>query len=199
MCEPTCEWLGDSSTGRPNTSDCDQVDLYSESTGSEASIERWHRHWRGCGHPLGVEEAHTLPRCPLSMPYASQRAGRSNAVCGPHSSSNCCHEWMSLRCWRPGSVTNSVPTTSPVLVARNGHRCRRPLAAVNDATNMTAFVPKCQCRPSLSLLLWSCYMLHVDFTSIEMTMELDQPPNVVNVLVFCYYFVKHVMAYVTPD
>ena len=30
-------------------------------------------------------------------------------------------------------------------------------------------------------------------------MELDQPPNVVNVLVFCDHFTKHVMAYVTPD
>ena len=42
-------------------------------------------------------------------------------------------------------------------------------------------------------------LLHVDFTSIEMTMELDQPPNVVNVLVFCHHFKKHIMANVTPD
>ena len=41
-------------------------------------------------------------------------------------------------------------------------------------------------------------LLHVDFTSIEM-MELDQPPNVVNILVFCDHFTKHLMAYVTPD
>ena len=42
-------------------------------------------------------------------------------------------------------------------------------------------------------------LLHMDFTSIEMTMELDQPPNVVRVLVFCDHFMKHVMAYMTPD
>ena len=30
-------------------------------------------------------------------------------------------------------------------------------------------------------------------------MELDQPPNMVNVLVFCDHFMKHVMAYATPD
>ena len=35
--------------------------------------------------------------------------------------------------------------------------------------------------------------------SIEMTVELDQPPNMVNVLVFCNHFMKHIMAYVTPD
>ena len=42
-------------------------------------------------------------------------------------------------------------------------------------------------------------LLHVDFTSIEMVMELDQPPHVVNVLVLCDHFTRHVMAYVTPD
>ena len=42
-------------------------------------------------------------------------------------------------------------------------------------------------------------LLHVDFMSIKMTMELDQPPNIVNVLVFWDYFTKHVMAYVTPN
>ena len=30
-------------------------------------------------------------------------------------------------------------------------------------------------------------------------MELDQPPNVVNLLFFCDHFMKHIMAYVTPD
>ena len=42
-------------------------------------------------------------------------------------------------------------------------------------------------------------LLHMDFTSIETTMELDQPPNVVNILVFCNHFTKHVMAHVTPN
>ena len=42
-------------------------------------------------------------------------------------------------------------------------------------------------------------LLHVDFTSIEMTLELNRPPKVTNVLVFQDHFTKHVMAYVTPD
>ena len=42
-------------------------------------------------------------------------------------------------------------------------------------------------------------LFHVDFTSIEMTMKLDQPPHIVNVLVLCAHFVRHVMAHVTPD
>ena len=32
-----------------------------------------------------------------------------------------------------------------------------------------------------------------DFTSIEMMMEWDQPPNIVNVLVFCDHLIKHIV------
>ena len=42
-------------------------------------------------------------------------------------------------------------------------------------------------------------LLHVDFTSIETTLELNQLPRVANVLVFQDHFPKHVLAYVTPD
>ena len=42
-------------------------------------------------------------------------------------------------------------------------------------------------------------LLHVDFTSIETTMELNQSPRVTNVLVFQDHFTKHVLAYVTPN
>ena len=41
--------------------------------------------------------------------------------------------------------------------------------------------------------------LHMDFTSIEMIMEPNQPPRVANILVFQDHFMKHVMAYVTPQ
>ena len=42
-------------------------------------------------------------------------------------------------------------------------------------------------------------LLHVDFTCIEMTMELNKPPKVTNVLVFQDHFMKHILAYVTPN
>ena len=42
-------------------------------------------------------------------------------------------------------------------------------------------------------------LLHVDFTSIETTMELDRSPRVANVLVFQDHFTKYVLAYVTPN
>ena len=42
-------------------------------------------------------------------------------------------------------------------------------------------------------------LLHVDFTSIEIMMELNQSTRVTNVLVFQDHFTKHVLAYVTPN
>ena len=42
-------------------------------------------------------------------------------------------------------------------------------------------------------------LLHVDFTSMKMTMEPNRPPKVTNALVFQDHFTKHIMAYVTPD
>ena len=42
-------------------------------------------------------------------------------------------------------------------------------------------------------------LLHVHFTSIETTMELNKSPKVANILVFQDHFMKHVLAYVTPN
>ena len=42
-------------------------------------------------------------------------------------------------------------------------------------------------------------LLHVDFTSIETTMEMDKSPRVANVLVFQDHFTKHVLVNVTSN
>ena len=42
-------------------------------------------------------------------------------------------------------------------------------------------------------------LLHVHFTSIETTLEPNQSPTVTNVLVFQNHFMKHMLAYMTPD
>ena len=42
-------------------------------------------------------------------------------------------------------------------------------------------------------------LLHIDLTSIETTLELNQSPRVTNILIFQDHFTKHVLAYVTPD
>ena len=42
-------------------------------------------------------------------------------------------------------------------------------------------------------------LLYVDFSSIDMTLKLNNLTKVANVLVFQDHFTKHVMAYVTPN
>ena len=42
-------------------------------------------------------------------------------------------------------------------------------------------------------------LLHIYFTSIETTMELNKLPRVANILVFQDNFMKHIMVYVTPN
>ena len=42
-------------------------------------------------------------------------------------------------------------------------------------------------------------LLHVDFTSIETTLEPNQLPRFTNVLVFQDHFMKHMLTYITPD
>ena len=58
-------------------------------------------------------------------------------------------------------------------------------------------LPKVPLHPTVSTAPMD--LLHVDFTSIKMTMETNRPPKVTNVLVFQDHFTKYVMAYVTPD
>ena len=42
-------------------------------------------------------------------------------------------------------------------------------------------------------------LVHVDFTSIELTMELNKPPSVKNILVITDHFMRYSMAFVTKD
>ena len=42
-------------------------------------------------------------------------------------------------------------------------------------------------------------LVHVDFTRIEITMELNQPPSIKNVLVLMDHFTRYAMAFITMD
>ena len=58
-------------------------------------------------------------------------------------------------------------------------------------------IPKAPLCPIVATALLD--LLHVDFTSIETMLELNQSPRVTNILVFQDHFTKQVLAYVTPD
>ena len=49
------------------------------------------------------------------------------------------------------------------------------------------------------IVMASLELLYIDYTSIEMTMELNKPLKFINVLVFQGHFTKHAMAYVTSN
>ena len=76
-------------------------------------------------------------------------------------------------------------------------RCGSLLSHVYIACNMRHDLSKVPLH--LIVATGPMDLLYVDFTSIEMTLELNRPPKVVNILVFQDHFTKHVMAYVTPN
>ena len=100
-------------------------------------------------------------------------------------------EWVSLRCdhtlsllwehfWWPG-MTNQMQQSIKLCahcLQHEGNLSKAPLHPIVATAPMD--------------------LLHVDFTSIETTLELNRLPKVTNVLVFQDHFTKHVMAYVTP-
>ena len=74
---------------------------------------------------------------------------------------------------------------------------RQVIKACNHCLQYEGGTPKAPLCPIVATTPLD--LLHVDFTSIETTMELDQLPRVANVLVFQDHFTKHVLAYVTPN
>ena len=71
---------------------------------------------------------------------------------------------------------------------------RQVIRAYTHCLQYKGGIPKAPLSPIVALDL-----LHVDFMSIETTLELNQSPRVANILVFQDHFTKHVLAYVTPD
>ena len=74
---------------------------------------------------------------------------------------------------------------------------RQVIKAYRHCLQYEGGTPKAPLCPIVATALLD--LLHVDFTSIETTMELDQSPKVTNILVFQDHFTKHVLPYVTPN
>ena len=77
------------------------------------------------------------------------------------------------------------------------NRLDKLLGLVSTASSMRAAPPKPPLCPIVATTPLD--LLHVDFTSIETMLELNQSPRVANVLVFQDHVTKHMLAYVTPD
>ena len=143
------------------------------------------------------KKTNALPGSPLSLPYTSWRAGRSYQFVFPKAhwvaATNGYHrdaghqgqQWMlyPLQDWFrwPGMATQMQKVIS------NCERCIQYGGTQAKATIQPIIVT--------APLEWLC----VDFTNIEMTMELEQPTYMVNILVFCKHFMQHIMAYVALD
>ena len=83
------------------------------------------------------------------------------------------------------------------LVAKNGQTDETTIRACALCLQYEGGLPK---APLCSIVATAPLdLLHVDFTSIETTLEPNQSPRVANVLVFQDHFTKHVLAYMTPD
>ena len=103
---------------------------------------------------------------------------------------------MSLQCQTPRPTADTVLAEWPVLLAWHGcsdAEGKQQLQAIYLTWRLSCQSPNVtkHCYHTLELL-------HVAFTSIKTMMELDQPPNMVSLLVFCEHFMKHMKVYVTP-
>ena len=54
-------------------------------------------------------------------------------------------------------------------------RCRELLVAANNVSSMWLLMPRSQCNPII--VTAPMELLHIEFTSMEMMMELNQPPK----------------------
>ena len=108
-----------------------------------------------------------------------------------------CYEQMSPRCWTPQSAANTVPAAGLILWPSMAAQMQKVISNCEWCTDHESTCVKAPMQPIIATA--PLKLLHIDFMSIEMTMELDQPPNLMNVLVFCNHFMKQIMAYVTPD
>ena len=80
---------------------------------------------------------------------------------------------------------------------RIANQMKQSIRACTHCLQYEGGFPKAPLHPILATAPLD--LLHVDFTSIETTLEPNQLPRVANVLVFQDHFTKHVLVYVTPD
>ena len=77
------------------------------------------------------------------------------------------------------------------------NQMQQPIKSCMHCLQHESHLPKVPLHPIVATAPMD--LLHIDFTSIDMTMELNWPPRVANILVFQDHFTKYILAYVTPN
>ena len=156
-----------------------------------APSEEGHLVWRNCQNFMVLQDALYLCSMPkgenedlllFMMPKTHQTAALNGCHQGVgHQGHDCTLSLLQEHFWWPGMAK----------------QMRQVIRACTHHLQYVGGTPKAPLCPIVATAPLD--LLHVDFTSIETTSELNQSPRVTNILVFQDHFAKHMLAYVTPD
>ena len=120
----------------------------------------------------GINRISNSPESLVPMPNTQRWNWRLPALCSSQGTL-CCHsEWVPLRC-RPSRVwPHAVLVVRMLLVARNDQPGAEILRSCTHCLQHEGNLSKAPLHPIVSTAPMD--LLHVDFTSIEMTMELNR-------------------------
>ena len=131
------------------------------------------------------------------MLNAQRQNRRSPALCGPQGTL-CSHiEWLAPRWGHQGCDCILSLLWECFWWSGMTNQVQQSIKSWTYCLQHEGYLPKVPLHLIVSTALMD--HLHVDITSIKMTMELNRLPKIANILVFQDHFAKHIMAYVIPN
>ena len=109
----------------------------------------------------------------------------------------CGSEWGPLQHGAPGSAEDFGPRARVILVVRDGQRLLSSGKGCQQCHIFEGAVPKAPLCPIRAYALLE--LIHINFTSVESTMELNKQPSIKNMLVITYHYTQYALAVVTKD
>ena len=131
------------------------------------------------------------------MLYAQSGEWGSTTLHGPEGTLSCCSEWVSSRCRNQGHDHTLSLLQECFWCPGMVKQIRQSIRACTCCLQYKGSFPKAPLCPIVATAPLD--LLHVDFTSIETSLEPNISPRVTNVLVLQDHFMEHVFMYVTPD
>ena len=139
---------------------------------------------------------HNPPECSLSMLNTQGGEWGSTILCGPKSPLNCHSEWVSLDAVYQGHNHTLSLLQEYFWWPGMTKQMSQSIRACTCCHQYEGGFPKVPLCPNVAMVPLD--LLHVDFISIETTLEPNQLHRIDNVLMVQDHFTKHVLAYVTP-